>query len=54
MKGKRSVPAPDKVAETLIAFLRRWRSEYPDPDDQIAEVIEQSRQAVQPPHDPWE
>lgn len=46
------VPAPGEVVEDLIAFLRRWRIEYPEPDEQLAAEIDESRRAVQPPHDP--
>ena len=38
----------------LIAFLRRWRIEHPEPDEQLGRTIEESRTAVRPPHDPWE
>jgi antitoxin (DNA-binding transcriptional repressor) of toxin-antitoxin stability system len=48
------VPAAGQVAEDLIAFLRQWRIEHPEPDDQFAEAVGESRKAVQPPHDPWE
>jgi antitoxin (DNA-binding transcriptional repressor) of toxin-antitoxin stability system len=37
----------------LVAFLRQWRNEQPQPDDQLAEVIAESRRAVRPPEDPW-
>ena len=47
------VLSPGEAADDLSGFLRRWRSEYPDPDDQFAEAIDQSRQAIQPPYDPW-
>jgi len=52
----RIVPVPnrDDDAEALIAFLRQWRLQYPEPDEQLAEVIEDSRRAARPPHDPWE
>ena len=33
----------------LIAFLRQWRADHPEPDDQLAEAIEGSRGAVRPP-----
>ncbi len=46
--------APGQVADDLIPFLRRWRVEHPDPDEQLAHDIGESRKAVQPPHDPWE
>ena len=51
----RIVPVP-KVNdnEDLIAFLGRWSIEPPEPDEQFAEAIEESRKAVRPPHDPWE
>jgi antitoxin (DNA-binding transcriptional repressor) of toxin-antitoxin stability system len=48
------VPAAEQVTGDLITFLRQWRIEHPDPDEQFAEVIEESRRAVRPPHDPWE
>jgi antitoxin (DNA-binding transcriptional repressor) of toxin-antitoxin stability system len=44
----------ERQGEDLIAFLRQWRLEYPEPDDQFAEAIEEGRKAVQPAHDPWE
>jgi prevent-host-death family protein len=49
-----AVPEQEKTVEELIAFLRQWRLEHPEPDDQFAEVIAESRRAVRPPHDPWE
>jgi antitoxin (DNA-binding transcriptional repressor) of toxin-antitoxin stability system len=48
------VPAAGEVSEDLIAFLRRWQSEYPGPDERLADDIEDSRRAVQPPRDPWD
>ena len=48
------VPASEQGAEDLIAFLRRWRSEHPEPDDQFAEAIEESRRIVPPPRAPWQ
>jgi antitoxin (DNA-binding transcriptional repressor) of toxin-antitoxin stability system len=47
------VPVSGQGPEDLIAFLRRWRSEHPEPDEQLGQVIEESRRAVQPPQDPW-
>ena len=47
-------PAREQSAEDLIAFLRRWRIEHPEPDEQLAKAIEESRSAVRPPHDPGE
>ena len=38
----------------LIAFLSRWRAEYPEPDDQLSEVIVESRRSMRPARDPWE
>jgi antitoxin (DNA-binding transcriptional repressor) of toxin-antitoxin stability system len=40
--------------DDLLAFLRRWRVEYPDPDEQLDADIQESRQGIQPPHDPWD
>jgi prevent-host-death family protein len=48
------VPTPGEVSEDLVDFLRRWRTEYPEPDDQLAEVIAESRRGGQRAHDPWE
>jgi antitoxin (DNA-binding transcriptional repressor) of toxin-antitoxin stability system len=43
------VPSQGHIAADLIAFLRRWRIEHPEPDEQFAPAIEKSRRAVQPP-----
>ena len=48
------VPAEAEVREDLLTFLRRWQREYPDPDEHLAEEIQESRRAVQPPRDPWD
>ncbi len=48
------LPASEQGAEDLITFLRRWRIEHPEPDEQLSEAIAESRGAVRPPHDPWE
>lgn len=48
------VPPREQDPDDLIAFLRRWRTEHPEPDEQFAEAIAESRRGVQPPHDPWE
>lgn len=45
---------PQGQTNDLIAFLRRWRIEHPEPDEQFAEAIEESRKADRPPRDPWE
>jgi prevent-host-death family protein len=47
------VLAPGQIADDLIAFLRRWRLEHPDADEQFAQAIQESRKAVQPLTDPW-
>ena len=49
-----AVPRVGLLDNDLIAFLRRWRLEYPEPDEQFAEAIEESRNTLQPPHDPWD
>jgi antitoxin (DNA-binding transcriptional repressor) of toxin-antitoxin stability system len=46
-------PHPNGSSD-VIAFLRRWRLEYPDPDESLAEAIAESRKAVRPPNDPWQ
>jgi antitoxin (DNA-binding transcriptional repressor) of toxin-antitoxin stability system len=48
------VLAPGELSDDLIDFLRRWRTQYPEPDEGLAEAIEASRRGVQPAHDPWE
>jgi antitoxin (DNA-binding transcriptional repressor) of toxin-antitoxin stability system len=48
------VSAGTLPVDDLIAFLRRWRIEHPDPDEQFADAIEASRSAVRAPHDPWQ
>ena len=48
------MPVPGEGADDLIDFLRRWRTEHPEPDEELSESIEASRQAVRPPRDPWE
>jgi prevent-host-death family protein len=52
----RIVPVSPKehAAEELVAFLRRWRLEHPEPDEQFAEAIADSRVTIRPPHDPWD
>jgi antitoxin (DNA-binding transcriptional repressor) of toxin-antitoxin stability system len=49
-----TVPAREQNVDDLIAFLRQWRNEYPEPDEQFGDVIAESRRTVRPPHDPWE
>jgi hypothetical protein len=53
-RADRSVPVPGESSEDLIAFLGRWRRDYPEPDDGLAEAIEESRRAVEPPLNPWD
>lgn len=48
------MPAPGEAAADLIAFLRHWRGEHPEPDDQLAADVESSRQGVRPPQNPWD
>lgn len=51
----RIVPvAAAQGSEDLIAFLAQWRLQYPEPDEQLADVILESRQWLRPPRDPWE
>jgi antitoxin (DNA-binding transcriptional repressor) of toxin-antitoxin stability system len=50
----RIVAVPAKAADDLIAFLRQWRIEHPEPDEQFAQAIEESRKDLRPPRDPWE
>jgi len=40
--------------EDLIAFLRRWRIEHPEPDEQFEDAIRDSRKSIQTARDPWE
>jgi antitoxin (DNA-binding transcriptional repressor) of toxin-antitoxin stability system len=46
------VGAGERGSDELIAFLRRWRLEHPEPDEQCATGIEESCKAVRPPNDP--
>jgi prevent-host-death family protein len=48
------VPTRKEASDELIGFLRHWRSEYPEPDEQLAQVIHETRQAMRPPKDPWD
>jgi antitoxin (DNA-binding transcriptional repressor) of toxin-antitoxin stability system len=48
------IPTPPQVPDDLASFLRRWRTEYPEPDEEFGQAIEESRRMVQPPRDPWE
>jgi antitoxin (DNA-binding transcriptional repressor) of toxin-antitoxin stability system len=43
-----AVSAQVQAGGDLIAFLRRWRSEHPEPDEQFAEAIEEpsNRRAI--------
>lgn len=47
------VASAGRPADDLIAFLRRWRVEYPDPDDDFANVIQESRRCQGQVRDPW-
>ena len=48
------VSTVDDAADDMLAFLRRWRREHPEPDEQFAEAIAASRRTIQPPRDPWD
>lgn len=48
------IMAAGRSTEDLISFLRRWRSEHPEADEQFAEAVADSRKVVRSPHDPWE
>jgi len=48
------IPTPGETSEDLIDFLRHWRASFPEPDEQLADVIAESRRSVQRAHDPWE
>jgi len=48
------IPAPGEVADDLIDFVRRWQIEHPEPDEGLAQSVAESRQGIQPPHDPWD
>lgn len=48
-----AVLAREQIPEDLIAFLRQWRLDYPEPDEHFAEAIEDSLRGSRPPHDPW-
>jgi prevent-host-death family protein len=47
------VAAASHVSEDLVAFLRRWRTEHPEPDDELSDIIQESRKWQGPPRDPW-
>jgi len=38
-----AVSAQERTVDNLIAFLRDWRTKYPEPDEQFAEFIAESR-----------
>ena len=44
----------DQVSDGLVAFLARWRVEYPEPDEQFSDAIQESRQWLRPPRNRWE
>ncbi|HJT31013.1 MAG TPA: type II toxin-antitoxin system prevent-host-death family antitoxin [Pirellulales bacterium] len=51
----RIVPvASAQHSEDLIAFLAQWRLQHPEPDEQFADAIQESRKWLRPPRDPWE
>jgi prevent-host-death family protein len=47
------VASAGDVSNDLIAFLRRWRADHPDPDEEFSDVVQESRQWQGPPQDPW-
>lgn len=47
------VVSASRASEDLIAFLRRWRTEHPEPDDELSDVTQESRRWQSPPRDPW-
>jgi antitoxin (DNA-binding transcriptional repressor) of toxin-antitoxin stability system len=47
------IPPPGEVSEDLIDSLRRWRTQYPESDEHLAEVIVEARRGVKPAHDAW-
>jgi antitoxin (DNA-binding transcriptional repressor) of toxin-antitoxin stability system len=47
-----SVPYRAGEPEDVVTFLRRWRIEHPEPDEQFGEAIDESRKAVQPSQAP--
>jgi len=49
------VPIQSDVDSTadLVGFLRQWRADHPEPDDQFAEAVNESRTRTQAAHDPW-
>jgi antitoxin (DNA-binding transcriptional repressor) of toxin-antitoxin stability system len=47
------VTGQTEPSDDLLAFLRRWRTEYPDPGEQLEADIQASRRGIRPPHDPW-
>jgi prevent-host-death family protein len=48
------LPALGEVSNDLLDFLRRWRTEHPEPDEQFADAVTESRRSVQPARDSWE
>jgi prevent-host-death family protein len=48
------IPPSSELSGDLIDFIRRWRTEHPEPDAQLAEAIAESRRGVRPARDPWE
>ena len=47
------VPSQRQPADDLIAFLRRWRAEHPERDEDFSDAIQESRRCQGPPRDPW-
>ncbi|MGH7136185.1 MAG: type II toxin-antitoxin system prevent-host-death family antitoxin [Pirellulales bacterium] len=47
------VASARRASDDLIAFLRRWRAEHPEPDEDFSDAIQESRQCQGPSRDPW-
>lgn len=48
------LPALGEMSDDLRAFLRQWQKDRPEPDEQFASAIEESRRIAPAPRDPWE
>jgi hypothetical protein len=43
-----------EASPDLVAYLRQWALDHPEPDEGFAEAVEFSRKTLQSPRDPWE
>jgi antitoxin (DNA-binding transcriptional repressor) of toxin-antitoxin stability system len=48
------MPVEEETSRDLIDFLRQWREDYPEPDDGLAEAIEDVGKNGQSVRDPWD